>query len=295
MNGFAVVIPARYASTRLPAKPLADINGRPMVVHVWERAREAGAAVVAVATDSDEIRAVCERYGARVVMTSALHQSGTDRINEAVRILDLADDAIVVNLQGDEPMMPPENIRQVAELAARPHTDIATLHVPVKTLEEYVDPNVVKLVLDNGDRALYFSRAPIPWYRDGERDADGRLTAFAGAMRHLGIYAYRVSALARFSAASPCTLEMVEKLEQLRALWLGMTVRSAMAAHMPPRGVDTLDDLENVRAMLSGTARDNATSSVRVHGKHLQVADGGGGFPQTACRARSGPDRTRAD
>lgn len=247
---FTVVIPARHASTRLPGKPLADIVGKPMVLHVWERAREAGASRVVIATDDERIRDVCSAQGAEVVMTSASHMSGTDRINEAISALALPDDGIVVNVQGDEPFMPPENIRQVAELVAMPGTDMATLHVPVESVGEFLDPNVVKLVSDQHGRAIYFSRAPIPWPRDSELE-EGRPVFFQGAVRHLGIYAYRVSALRRFSSAQPSALEDIEKLEQLRALWLGMTIRTQIAARTPPRGVDTEEDLEALRGQLT--------------------------------------------
>lgn len=250
MNNFTVVIPARFASTRLPGKPLAEIAGRPMILHVWQRAQESGAARVIIATDDVRVRDVCREYGADVMMTSMEHASGTDRINEVARMMDMRDDDILVNVQGDEPLMPPENIRQVAELAAIPETDIATLHVPVTSFQEFNDPNAVKLVANESGRALYFSRAPIPWCRDGGADDCGRPLSFEGAMRHLGIYAYRVDALKRFSAAPACALEVNEKLEQLRALWLGMTLRTAMATRIPPRGVDTVEDLEFVRTLL---------------------------------------------
>lgn len=250
MSGFTVVIPARYASSRLPGKPLADIAGKPMIAHAWERARESGAARVIVATDDRRIRDACLKFGADVVMTAADHVSGTDRINEVVAGLAPGDDDVFVNVQGDEPLMPPENIRQVAELAALPGTDIATLHVPVMAREEFLDPNVVKLVADADGRALYFSRAPLPWNRNAELDERGWPVAFEGALRHLGIYAYRAASLRRYAAAPPCLLEDMEKLEQLRALWIGMTLRTATAARTPAHGVDTLEDLEAVRAVM---------------------------------------------
>jgi 3-deoxy-manno-octulosonate cytidylyltransferase (CMP-KDO synthetase) len=217
---------------------------------------EAGATRVLIATDDERIGAACTPLGAEVVMTSPAHASGTDRINEAVSALALGDDEIVVNVQGDEPLMPPENIRQVAELAATPGTDIATLHVPVSSIEEFLDPNAVKLTCDKQGRALYFSRAPIPWPRDAGRDENGVPLSFQGAVRHLGIYAYRVAALRRFSVSSPSALEETEKLEQLRALWLGMNIRTALAAHTPAQGVDTMDDLEAVRAVMQETRED---------------------------------------
>lgn len=249
MSSFTVVIPARFASTRLSGKPLLDIGGKPMIQHVWERALESDAVRVVIATDDPRIEDVCREFGADVVMTSDQHDSGTDRINEVVSQLQLDGAAIVVNVQGDEPFMPPQNIRQVAELAAIDGTDISTLHVPITGIDEYLDLNTVKLVADEDGRALYFSRAPVPWHRDAPLDSSGRPTTFAGAVRHLGIYAYRVSALRKFSAARACALEMTEKLEQLRALWLGMTIRTAAANSAPSRGVDTSDDLEAVRTL----------------------------------------------
>lgn len=250
MTSFSVIIPARYASTRLPGKPLADIAGRPMIQHVCERARASGAARVIVATDDARVEEACRRFGADVTMTSAEHVSGTDRINEVISGLRVDDNHVVVNVQGDEPLMPPENIRQVAELASLPKTDFATLHVPINTVEEFTDPNVVKLIADAEGRAISFSRAPIPWPRDAALDAHSRPASFSGAVRHLGIYAYRVNALRRFSSAPACELEEIEKLEQLRALWMGMTIRTAVAARVPARGVDTPEDLDIVRKLL---------------------------------------------
>lgn len=249
MSSFTVVIPARFPSTRLPGKPLLDIGGKPMIRHVWERALESGAVRVVIATDDARVEAACREFGADAVMTSDQHDSGTDRINEVAGQLHLGDNDIIVNVQGDEPFMPPQNIQQVAELAAIDGTDISTLHVPIAQIEEYLDTNTVKLVADEVGRALYFSRAPLPWHRDAPLDASGRPTTFSGAVRHLGIYAYRVSALRAFSSARPCVLETTEKLEQLRALWLGMTIRTAIAHSAPSRGVDTSEDLEVVRAI----------------------------------------------
>jgi 3-deoxy-manno-octulosonate cytidylyltransferase (CMP-KDO synthetase) len=251
MSDFVVIIPARYASSRLPGKPLLDIGGKPMIQHTWQRASESGATRVIVATDDYKIRSMSESFGAEAVMTSTRHESGTDRIHEAVNELDIDDDAIVVNLQGDEPLMPAANIRQVAELVARPETDMATLSVPVESLDEFLNPNVVKLVADQSGRALYFSRAPVPWDRDGAPGNVESQLSFEGARRHLGIYAYRVGALRRFSAAESAQLERLEKLEQLRALAMGMVIRVANAAETPPTGIDTEADIERVRKLLS--------------------------------------------
>lgn len=247
MTEFWVVVPARYASSRLPGKPLLEIAGKAMIEHVWNRACESGAKRVLIATDDDRIRDRCEAFGAEVAMTSEAHQSGTDRIAEAVRNFDLDDETIIVNVQGDEPTMPESNIRQVAELASRPGTDVATLCVPIVSREEYFNPNVVKCVRTEDDLALYFSRAPVPWHRDGAAVGAESQTRFSHAMRHLGIYAFRAGALQRFASAKPVELEQLEKLEQLRALAMGMTVRVAPAIEVPAAGVDTEADLARLR------------------------------------------------
>lgn len=251
MSGFVVIIPARYASSRLPGKPLLEIAGKPMIQHAWRRATESGASRVVVATDDYKIRSTAEGFGAEAVMTSARHQSGTDRIHEAVNELELEDDAIVVNLQGDEPLMPAANIEQVAELVAADGVDIATLSVPIDDRDEFLDPNAVKVVADQRGHALYFSRAPIPWDREGSPGGIDSQMSCEGARRHLGIYAYKVGALRDFSAAPPAQLERLEKLEQLRALAMGQVIRVANAREMPPAGVDTEADLERVRKELS--------------------------------------------
>lgn len=250
MADFWVVIPARFASSRLPGKPLLDIAGKPMIRHVWDRARESGAARVLVATDDDRIRVACEEFGAEVAMTAESHQSGTDRIAAAVSGFELDPETVIVNVQGDEPLMPAENIRQVAELAARTGTDIATLCVPIASREEYFNPNVVKCVAADDDRALYFSRAPVPWHRDGAARELESQSEFSHALRHLGIYAFRAGALQRFSAAGPARLERLERLEQLRALAMGMTVRVVLAMETPPAGIDTEEDLAHLRERL---------------------------------------------
>lgn len=240
---FWVIIPARYGSTRLPGKPLLDIAGKPMIQHVWERAGESRAARIIVATDDERIRAACQEFGAEVCMTSADCESGTDRLAEVVAAESAADDLVVVNIQGDEPLMPAGNIDQVAVLAQRGDTDIATLCVPIASRQEFDDPNVVKCVLGEEDRAVYFSRAPVP--RD--RDQEGSLQQ---AYRHLGIYAYTVGALKEFSAMPPSRIEQLERLEQLRALAAGMSIRVQVAGLAPPHGIDTQADLDAVRAQL---------------------------------------------
>jgi 3-deoxy-manno-octulosonate cytidylyltransferase (CMP-KDO synthetase) len=247
MGGFNVVIPARFASTRLPGKPLADLAGRPMIEHVWRQAVASGAAAVVVATDDARIEAVARAFGAAVSLTRTDHRSGTDRIAEVAEQLAWADDAIVVNLQGDEPTMPPALLRQVAgELAAHPDAALATLGVPITCRDELFDPNVVKAVTDRDGWALYFSRAPIPWHRDSFPDAV-TLPPEVSFLRHLGLYAYRAGFLRQFVGWAPAPLEACESLEQLRALWHGARIRLAVACEAPGPGVDTPEDLERVR------------------------------------------------
>ncbi len=242
---FKVVIPARYASQRLPGKPLLEICGQPMIRHVWERAIESGAAEVVIATDDSRIVAACRKFSADVCVTAAEHTSGTDRIAEVARVREWDDNDIVVNLQGDEPLMPAANIIQVAELLLLDERAvIATLATSIKSPREFMDSAVVKVVHDVEGRALYFSRQPIP----ANRDAAGATPACA--LRHLGLYAYRVAALQQLAASPPCELESLERLEQLRALWLGLMIRVDVAREMPGRGVDTLEDLEAVSRQL---------------------------------------------
>ena len=253
--GFSVIIPARYSSSRLPGKPLADIGGHPMIRYVWDRAGESNAERVVVATDSDEVLAGCEGFGAEAVMTDPDHASGTDRLEEVVRRLGLDDDAIVVNVQGDEPLIPPALINQVAEaLALNPDAAIATLCERITTAGELFNPNVVKVVMDDAGRALYFSRAPIPWARGVFDDGQVRdeIPDTADYYRHIGIYAYRVSLLRQFVAWPPAPLEQTESLEQLRALWHGARIQVAVAHETPPAGVDTPEDLERVRLAVAG-------------------------------------------
>jgi 3-deoxy-manno-octulosonate cytidylyltransferase (CMP-KDO synthetase) len=252
MSGFRVVIPARHASTRLPGKPLAQIAGRPMIRWVWERAMESGAESVAIATDHDAVASACRDFGAEVCMTDPAHASGTDRIAEVAERLGWADDVIVVNVQGDEPLLPPALIRQVAGLLLlHPAADVGTLGTPIHDLEEYLDPNIVKFVTRADGAALYFSRAPIPWHRDGAPEGLASQALHEGAMRHLGIYSYRVGALQRLAAAPPCRLEEAERLEQLRALWLGMRIQADAAVEIPPAGIDTPADLARINRFLA--------------------------------------------
>lgn len=252
---FTVVIPARYASTRLPGKPLADIAGKPMIQHVCERAGESRADRVVVATDDERIRRVCEGFGAEVVMTSSDHPSGTDRLEEVARLLGFEGDARIVNVQGDEPLIPPALINQVAEnLELNPDAPIATLCEPIRDAATVMDPNVVKVVFDHRGIAHYFSRAPIPWAREAWAEP-GRRSALPDGVayyRHIGIYGYRVSLLADFVSWAPAPTEQAESLEQLRALYNGRRIHVDRACQTPPAGVDTEADLARVRSQLTG-------------------------------------------
>lgn len=252
---FKVVIPARYASTRLPGKPLLEIAGWPMIHHVVERARESGAAEVIVATDDERVHQACVSFGADVVMTSPAHSSGSDRIAEVVRKRGWDEGDLVVNLQGDEPGMPPELIAQVAgSLAEHQVAGMATLGYPIDTVEALFDPHLVKVVLDRDGYALYFSRAPIPWHRDefsGARDCLPEGTPF---LRHIGLYAYRVGFLKRYVEWEPAPLERAESLEQLRVLHHGERIHVSIAGREPGRGVDTAEDLKAVERELATAA-----------------------------------------
>lgn len=249
---FTVVIPARFASTRLPGKPLAVIAGRPMIRHVWDRARASAASRVAIATDDGRIRDAAEAFGAEVVMTAAAHPSGTDRLQEAVTRLGLPEDAIVVNVQGDEPLIPPAVIDQVAaNLAEHAGCGIATLCEPLESVEAFLDPNVVKLVRGVDGRALYFSRAPVPWPRDAFARSRAALPEGCVPLRHIGIYAYRVAFLHRFVNWPVGSLERLESLEQLRALEHGVGIHVAEACAPIPGGVDTPADLERLNRLFA--------------------------------------------
>jgi 3-deoxy-manno-octulosonate cytidylyltransferase (CMP-KDO synthetase) len=250
---FTVVIPARFASSRLPGKPLQDIAGKPMVRHVWEQARKSSARRVVIATDDERIVSACRGFGAEVLLTRADHDSGTDRLAEVAVRLGLADDAIVVNVQGDEPLIPPAIIDQVAgNLAAHPEAGIATLAEPIEDVAALFNANVVKVVSDLDGLALTFSRAPLPWARDAFAASRERLPAGIPYRRHIGIYAYRAGFLFDFVAWGPCWLESAESLEQLRALWHGVRIHVGDALEAPPTGVDTPEDLQRVRLLLGG-------------------------------------------
>jgi len=250
LTAFTVIVPARHASTRLPGKPLADIAGKPMVVRVAERAIEAGAQRVVVATDDERIKAVVEASGIAACLTSADHPTSTDRLAEAATLLALDEDAIVVNVQGDEPLLSPALIRAVAELLARhPEAAIATACHPITDEAEAFNPNVVKVVLDHEHYALYFSRATIPWARDAFAADRQTLPAGLPLYRHYGLYAYRVAFLRRYPSLSPAPPERFEALEQLRALWHGYRIIVSVTRGVPAPGVDTQEDLDRVRIL----------------------------------------------
>jgi 3-deoxy-manno-octulosonate cytidylyltransferase (CMP-KDO synthetase) len=244
MTDFVVVIPARFASTRLPGKALLDIQGKPMLQHVYERGSESRASEVVIATDDDRIGDAAEEFGATVCMTSDSHQSGTERIAEVADLLDWPDDQVVVNLQGDEPGMPAALIDQCAALLDDATADIATLASPFLTSQDFENPNCVKVIRDVNDHAIYFSRATVPYARD---DGSEERAANA-ALHHHGIYAYRCGVLRKFVAAAPSELEVCEQLEQLRALSLGMTIAVGIPTVRPGTGIDTREDLERARA-----------------------------------------------
>lgn len=246
---FTVLIPARMASTRLPDKPLADIAGQPMVVRVAALAAQSGATRVVVACDDERIAQACRAHGVEAVLTRADHASGSDRLAEACTLLGLQGEDMVVNVQGDEPLIDPELVRRVAQvLAERPDCVMSTAAHPLADRAEYLNPNVVKVVLDAAGRALYFSRAPIPWWRDGLAGAEPRMPTPA-PLRHLGLYAYRAGFLRGFPALPPAALEQTEALEQLRVLWHGHRIAVHVAPHGPGPGVDTPEDLARVRAL----------------------------------------------
>lgn len=253
---FRVVIPARYASTRLPGKPLADICGKPMVVRVAEAVTGCGASGIWIATDDDRVAAAAMAHGLEVAMTRADHPSGTDRIAEVAMQFGWTDDEIVVNVQGDEPLIDPQLVARVAAaLAADGDAAVATAAHGGLSAGEFFDPNVVKVVLDGNGRARYFSRAPIPWARDAFAGGRERLPENFPALRHVGLYAYRVGFLRAFSGLSPAPTEHWEALEQLRALWHGYGICVVSCVSAPAQGVDTSEDLERVRRRFADAAR----------------------------------------
>ena len=248
-QAFTVIVPARLASTRLPNKPLADIHGLPMVVRVAQRAALSNAAQVVVAADSIEIVQACQAHGVRAMLTQVDHPSGSDRLAEASALLGLSPNDVVVNVQGDEPLINPELINQVAELLVqRPTASMSTAAHEIHELAEFTNPNVVKVVIDQAQLALYFSRAPIPWWRDGFAKGIQSLPQPA-PLRHIGIYAYRVGFLQSFPTLQAAPIETGEALEQLRALWHGHKIAVHITPDVPGPGVDTPEDLERVRAL----------------------------------------------
>lgn len=251
---YTVVIPARYAASRLPGKPLRELAGRPLVEHAWRCARRSGAAQVIVATDDERIAEAARDFGAQVCMTDPGHASGTDRIAEVAAAIGLDDDAVVVNLQSDEPLMPPALLDQVAaEALGDAEASIATLCTPIADADELFDPNVVKVVFDRRGHALYFSRAPIPWARDAFAQGARVLPSqqdLAAHFRHIGLYAYRAGFLREYVSWEPCALERTEALEQLRAMWHGRRIRIAVACERPGPGIDTPQDLSALQAMM---------------------------------------------
>ena len=248
MAEFVVVIPARFASERLPGKPLREINGKLMIEHVYQRGLDSDAREVVIATDDDRVADAAEEFGATVCMTGDQHRSGTERIAEVADIMNWSDDTIVVNLQGDEPAMPPSLINQCAALLDNLTVDVSTLASPLASQEDFDNPNVVKVVLNSEDDAIYFSRAAIPY----PRSEDDSRKAMDSALHHHGIYGYRCGILRQLVIAEPSLLELAEQLEQLRALSLGMRIRVGRPAIRPGRGVDTEDDLAAVAKELPG-------------------------------------------
>jgi 3-deoxy-manno-octulosonate cytidylyltransferase (CMP-KDO synthetase) len=251
-KGFTVVIPARLASSRLPNKPLADIAGLPMVVRVAQRAMQSQATQVVVAADDERIVQACDTHGVLALLTRQDHVSGSDRLAEACQLLGLPDDALVVNVQGDEPLMRPDLINQVARvLTERPDASMSTAAHAIGSLEEFYNPNIVKVVMDARQMALYFSRAPIPWWRDGQSDSGFKSLPNPAPLRHIGIYAYRAGFLRLFPQLTPAPIETMESLEQLRALWHGHRIAVHVTSDAPGHGVDTPEDLARVRQLLS--------------------------------------------
>lgn len=248
---YSIVIPARYGSSRLPGKPLQDIGGKPMIQRVWEQAKRSSAQRVVIATDDERIVSAAQAFDAQVCMTSPDHPSGTDRLQEVVSTMGFTANDIVVNVQGDEPLIPPSVIDQVAEnLEQHTAAAMATLCERITEVEDLLNPNVVKVISDAAGMALYFSRAPVPWPREAFMEGQGELPEHGDWFRHIGIYAYRCGFLDKFVGWEPAPQESLEQLEQLRALHHGQLIHVAVAAEQVPAGVDTAADLEAVREIV---------------------------------------------
>ncbi|ASP40007.1 3-deoxy-manno-octulosonate cytidylyltransferase [Bacterioplanes sanyensis] len=251
MADYKIVIPARYASSRLPGKPLIELAGKPMIQHVYERAQAAGASDIVVATDDERIASVATEFGAEVVMTREDHDNGTERIAEVAEIKGWQADDVIVNLQGDEPLIPRSLIEATAQgLLNHPQAGMSSLCTPIHSSRDAFDPNIVKVVLDQHQFALYFSRAPVPWDRDLYKEGRG-LTDKMPVLRHIGMYGYRVSFLQQYQLMEPCALEHTESLEQLRALWYGTRIHMTVIDQAPGHGVDTPEDAERVAQLLA--------------------------------------------
>lgn len=251
MSDYKIVIPARFGSSRLPGKPLIELAGKPMIQHVYERALETGMADIVIATDDARIESVCQSFGADVMMTSIDHDNGTERIAEVAQAKGWAGDTVVVNLQGDEPLIPRVLIEQTASsLINHPEAGMSSVCTALTSDEDVFDPNVVKVVLDRRGFAMYFSRASIPWDRDGYRMSPGVMTQAMPVYRHIGMYGYRVSFLGEYNRMEACALENTESLEQLRALWYGVRIHMAVIDEAPGHGVDTPDDVPKVERAL---------------------------------------------
>ena len=255
MSGFVVLIPARMSSSRLPRKALADIHGKPMVVRAAEQAAKSRAGRVVVATDHEEIFAACQAHNIEVVMTGEYHESGTTRLAEAAQLLGLSADTVVVNVQGDEPLIDPQLVDQTAAVLVENGAPMATAAHEIHDFDEFMNPNVVKVVLSRQGRALYFSRAPIAYPRDSMRAGERALPQAAAPLRHIGIYAYRAGFLNEYAQMSASPLENIESLEQLRVLWHGHPIAVEIVAQAPAAGVDTQEDLERVRAVFQKAAQ----------------------------------------
>ena len=249
---FTVIIPARFQSQRLPGKPLLDLAGQTMIERVYRRSKQSAATRVIVATDDERIARVVEDFNGEFCMTGPHHPSGTDRLQEVCASLKLADDEVIVNVQGDEPMIPPAVINQVAHNLVMSQAGMATLSEPICELDDLLDPNIVKVVTNQQGMALYFSRAPIPWPRDDFASENRMMPAEQSYQRHLGIYAYRVNLLKRFVNWPVSQLEETEKLEQLRAMWHGVSIHVDQAIETMPPGIDTENDVQRTLAALQG-------------------------------------------